>query len=423
MSINESEDRSPSHTWTFFCLLASLFFCTWVIVAHGSAVPLADQEELLAFARGPLRFDNGIVSMLFVKALGIFDSSNERYNLAVKLCAMALYLATSYALARVTLYSLRLLPLFLILLVVSRQPFLWNSKEVIGGILFNLAFLSYFSQARGFLLGALVAMAALGKPENLVFSSLFFGFIFFETKDSERRWELLRGFSVISFFAFLVMFFQPSSNDGMARATAAIRAHYGVLVYKHQCCLPRTTESLGKEIPPTSDFREPNVAKSDPLSAWLSTEILSSPLVDGKTGLSQLIRSNWRRYFDFLALALIQTTINLFSYCPIPLLAFALHRRTVRREQRKVDICEKVLLIGLLGYLPYFFISYFHIRYLARILPLALIVFLNIFMKEPDSGMRRIFGLLLLATLFWWLIPFYQELQWVTPEKQFFWPD
>ena len=406
--------------------LCSLLFVAvlgaWIIHSFGNREPFADQFDLLEVGRGPVRWDNGIVSVALVKAMRIFDTSNAAFNEAVRLLALILYFLSSYALGSAFLKKPRVLPIFLAFLLVSRSPFLWNSKEVITGVLFNLAFLGLTPGVPAFLSGLLIALAGFGKPETLLFALLLLLFQCKGTPGTARKGALLLGFLCPLLLSAFLLQSKEKSSDGMERAKLSLAQHYGVLVYKHQCCLPESETGKRAELE-KNDFRSEVIARRDPLIAWSHSELLEGTLLQGRRTLSEIIPGNFRVYLDFLALAFMQSMLNLLFFCPFLLILLGLRLQRAAGGENSLQPLEKVFLLSLLGFLPYFFLSFLHIRFLARIVPLALIVFLNCYQNESRPRSRALFGLLLILSFLWWAAPMIQELQGITPQKQFWWPD
>jgi len=355
-------------------LLALLVvLASWLVVAHPTTA-IWDQKALLASRfEGPLYPSpaRGFTSQLLVAIWhGLSPLSESSWNEQIKVLALALYAGAATLLASALLSRRGLVAVFLLLLFASQYPLLWLSSELFTGALLCLALWARATARPSWLLGLLLALLGLAKPEVILVSLVLL--VWWGAKRSSRR----DGIVLVACFAastalllaagFLAEgldYFHTYTGKPGGRSFASFRQHYAALVAPLQV--------LGS--PP------------DP---WIESSLYFDRIFPGAETMTDVVTGHFPRYVEFVALSCARGALRAGWVLNYAALAVPLVAVGSRRAGRITPFTEheRTLLLSFVGIVPFVLLSFPHVRYLARYYPLFLILVLGAAERLHDRG-------------------------------------
>jgi hypothetical protein len=310
----------------------------------------------------------GIVPHL---AIGVYNKviqpSEAAQNIHIKILAMLLFMTAAFVLARSVLQNNRLTALFLLFLVLSRYPFLWLSTEL---IIAAALFLAIWVMIKGFhplIVSLTFVLMAFSKPEMALVAVVFLVYYGIRLKKSGTPVRIL----IIGFFAFSLLLVAPGiigqGTDyfsGENRSYFSFGQHYAALVAKHQVSksVPDPWEEYYRYL--EADF--PGTANM--LDVWFKYPL---------------------KYFDFVMLSIghgLVKCVQLFHMLWILLVMIPVF---YIRKRIKLLPAEKMILLSLIGCIPFILFAFPHIRYLARYYPLVIILTLMFLKRLLDEKWKE----------------------------------
>jgi hypothetical protein len=352
--------------------------------------PVWDQSFIgYRFSSGYPHFETGIVSHLLVGAVNaLVPYEPVSSNTLVRALAALLYLGSGGLLAWSLTGRERLwgFVAFMLLLASTRFPFLWLSSELFAG-----AFLMLFlwSLARGHtfaVTGLFLVLFSLSKAD-LALPGVLVGAYLVLRPDPVSRWRraaLLAGMSAVLVVPSL---FTPSYYGQFGgRTWVAFGQHYGELVREVQL--------------------EPAPA------GWGSWVMYLDRAFPGATSVWEAAVAYPRRYLYFVSLSVAESAIRLVPAKLLLLIPLAAFFFTRMRTSWKVTV-----LLLLTTLVPIILFSFLHVRYQARLYPLALsIIFAGLRAESHPRWHEGALAVVLAALLLWQavdLAPVLQSAYWL----------
>jgi len=331
-----------------------------VILAHPRPAVWDQQALLAASFRAPELPSpaRGFTSQLIVASYrAVTAGEGASLNSGVRVVAAALYLAAAAWLGASLLRRRALVALLLAFVASSRYPLLWLSSELFAGAFLMAAVAAWSRGASPWILGALLALLGLCKPDVIVVSIALLGYWVHRSDSSSEAWALVAGFGV----ALGVLLLPGTVSDGVAyfrtyggsggRGFASFAQHYAALVAPLQVAGP-------------------------PPNPWTETGIYMARQFPDAHDMGDVVFGHFPRYASFVALATVRGLFRagyLFHslVLAIPCLVWGWRRGGFTASER-----EKALLVCFVGLLPFVLFAYPHIRYLARYYPLVVLLML-----------------------------------------------
>lgn len=327
---------------TALAALAALVLAWTFILAH-PWMPTIDQAALLGWANYPT-YDQEIVPRLVEGALyAIGPRDLVGANLLLRLLSAALYIGTAALLAQQVLRRNSTRFAFLALLTASAFPVLWLSSELIAGALVCLAVWLAMMTRHHWLLGMILAALALTKSE-LIVMSLAIGALYLRRNPEAWR-SLLAGFIGL----------------GLVLILPGALIHRGAFFYT-----TRAWVAFGQHY---ASALEPLQIGPHP-EPWGHWDVYATATLPGASSVPQVILHYPKLYTDFVSLSVVTGIWNAAHALGLILVAIGI-RIMLRSPNRQF---EKWLLVSLVVLLPEVLLSYPHIRYMAKLVPLALMV-------------------------------------------------
>jgi len=207
----------------------------------------------------------------------------------------------------------------------------------------------------------LLACFAFSKPDLILTGGLLAIFLIVWQRESWPRKGLRAAFLAAAFAALLIPALIFDEGEPYNRSLVSLIQHYAVLVSRHQM------------IP---DAPEP----------WSNSYAYSVPVFDHPPSLRALITNNPRAYYDFVFLSLGQSLYNVVI-SGLVLIVPGWWYCWRRLRDRRFKIATVILLLGLL---PILFLSFTHVRYLARFYPLLLFgIYSYSAQSDPSSNWQH----------------------------------
>ena len=101
--------------------------------------------------------------------------------------------------------------------------------------------------------------------------------------------------------------------------------------------------------------------------------------------MKEIILKHPKKYYDFLCLSVGHGMKRMFVLFHVLLIFIFIIYKSVRKGWYRMDLFGKLLLLSLIGTIPYVLFSFPHIRYLARYYPLAIILLLSFIENCKDD--------------------------------------
>ena len=374
--------RSTGLSWRSVdtaCLVLLGIGSTLVILSH-PWTPWADQAQLLrcAPALGSYPSLTDGVASCWTSALVALATGRDvvSWNLGFRIVAMWLYLGGALLLARHALESPWARVLALVVVVASRSPFIWLSSEILAGAALCLAVTAVVHGRLPLFTGAALGLLSAVKPDLVLVAVALYSWAFWKAPARPARVRLTLGVAIVALLFVLPGF-----------------ASYG-----------------------------PEYLHRSPDRAWMSFGqhagiVLSGELVweDWETRIQQYfpgahdVWSAASAYPDqYMSFVRRSATIGLhranFLFREMVLLAAILVLLLLGRFTRLTSEM-KLLGVSLVGVVPMVLLSFPHMRYMARYLPIVVIVLLQGSIGAAERGPRLV-RILVAATLFFTLVPY-----------------
>lgn len=404
---------NQAHTNLLRALVTLIICCSMsaVFISQTPHSPRWDQSTLINSHSYPA-IHSGLTSQLLVRPISIHGAADQTLlNTQVRMLGMFVYLTGAWLLALSVLKDPRLIFFFMALVLVSRYPFLWLSSELFAGGLLCAAIAVLNKRSRPLAGGILLGLAGLSKPDIILTSMVLVAVCLFLSRDRPQYNIKI----VCAFFLTLTLmilpgiiqhgasYISPDVEPGShSRSFFSFGQHYAALKSEPQQ-IPDKNPWLSWESYMAEDFPNAHSVK-DVVFKHTGTYLAFV----GKS--AQRGASNFLLTFHVLTLALV----------------FAWMARSEFRADRAM------VLIGwtLIGMLPLVLLSYPHVRYFARWLPLVLIFLMfcyrELAKKTDDRRItmlrRGVLGSLILYFLCSVILIIGDYQQWVLGETYWF-PD
>jgi hypothetical protein len=349
-----------------------------LIVLRPGVEPMWDQSFIgYRFAQGYPHFESGIVSHLLVGLVNsVVPFQPEVSNTLVRAVAALLYVGAASVLAWSVTgpERLRAFVAFVLLVVSTGFPFLWLSSELFAGAFLMLLLWSVVREHSIVVLGLLLGLFAFSKAD-LALPGLLMGAYLVLRAGPVARWRRALVVGAVAAVLLVPSLWTPSYYARFGgRTWVAFSQHYGELVKEHQ---------LG-EAPSGFGAGRRYTAISFPGATTVGEAALRYP----------------RRYVHFVALALAESSIRLVRTKLLLLLPAALLLFGALRPSWRISV-----LILLSSLVPIVLLSFLHVRYQARLYPLALfVIFAGLRAGSLHPWQRRALAALLAAVLVWQLV-------------------
>jgi hypothetical protein len=360
-----------------------------ILLAPG-AEPVWDQTFIgYRFSGAYPHFEGGIVSHLLVgivNALVPFEPVSS--NTLIRTLAALLYLGSAGLLAWSVTGPKRLWGFlaFMLLLASSRFPFLWLSTELFAGAFLMLFLWSLVREHPFPATGLFLVLFSLSKADLVLPGALIGTYLVFRPDPVSR---LLRAAILGGIVALLVV---PSLSTPSyyaqfgGRTWVSFGQHYGTLVQTLQV----------EPAPP----------------GWTASLMYLERGFPGAANVWEAALGYPRRYLYFVSLSVAESAIRLLPAKLIVLIPVAAYFFTRMKRPWQVTV-----LLILTSVVPVILLSFMHVRYQARLYPLALfIIFAGL---QSESHRRRpeiVLGGVLAALLVWQvvdLVPVLQSAYWL----------
>lgn len=361
-----------------------------LILLRAGVEPIWDQTFITYhFSHGYPTFDTGIVSHLLVgvvNALLVYDPVLS--NAIIRALAALLYMGAAGLLAWSLTGSERLVGfvVFLLLLVSARFPFLWVSSELFAGA-FLMLFLWSLVRGHAFAVtGCFLVLFSLSKAD-LALPGLLVGAYLVLRPGPESRWRraaVLGGFAAVLVAPALLSTSYYAQFGG--RTWVSFGQHYGELVRHHQ---------LGPSP-----------------SGWEEWPLYLNRGFPGAGSVWEAAIGYPRRYVHFVSLSSAESVLRLWQSKLLFLVPLA-----VWLFARMPDSWRVVVLLLLANLLPIVLLSFLHVRYQARLYPLALfVIFAGLRSSATPAWAKRAVMAALALLLLWQavaLVPVLRSAYWL----------
>jgi hypothetical protein len=355
---------------------ALVLAASWVILANPRE-PVWDQLALLEarfqapYYPSPAR---GFTSELIVAIYRFaWSGGTAAQNAGLRVIAMVFYTLSAALLARELLRNRAVVALFLCLLFTSQYPFLWLSSELFTGAFLMLAITAWVAGASPWLVGGLLALLGLCKPDVILVSVALLAYW------AHRRSGRGEGRALVLSFALSLVvlllpgwwaagwdYFRTYGGSG-GRSFASFSQHYAALIAHFQ---------IG----------------GAPPNPWTETAAYMQRHFPDARNMSDVVLGHFPRYAEFVALSTVRGLFRFgyvanYSVLAVPCLAWGW-----RRGRFTLTDQEKTLYLSFIGFAPFVLFSYPHVRYLARYYPIFLLlvlVALERVLAIEDRAMRR----------------------------------
>ena len=343
------------------CLLAGLIVASGWIIAANPQEPVWDQQALLDARFGGPSLPapaTGFTSQLIVAlASPLLSDAPAVRNSAVRVIAMALYLASAGLLASRLLHQRAAVAVLLLFVTVSQYPFLWLSSELFTGALLMFAIAAWAGGAPPAVTGGLLALLGLCKPDVILVAVTLLAWWAHRAPDRREAAILVTAFGATLFALLLpgtlaagLDYFRSYGGSG-GRSFASFGQHYAAIAASFQ---------IGATAP----------------NPWTETAVYLERHFPGATRLSDVVFGHFPRYVEFVALACVRGLFRAAHVANYAALAIPFLVWTWRRAKHPLGDREKTLCLTFVGVLPFVLFAYPHVRYLARYYPIFVLLLL-----------------------------------------------
>jgi hypothetical protein len=355
---------------------ALVLAASWVILATPRE-PVWDQLALLeASFRAPHHPSpaRGFTSELLVAIYrAAWGGEGAAQNAGLRLIAMLLYTVSAALLARALLRRRASVALFLCLLFSSQYPFLWLSSELVTGAFLMAAICAWTLGASPWLVGALLALLGLCKPDVIVVALALLAYWTHRRSGREEGVALAVGFALCLGALLLpgwllagADYFRTYGGSG-GRSFASFSQHYAALIAHLQ------------------------IAAAPP-NPWSDPAAYVQRHFPGARSMADVVIGHFPRYLEFVALSTVRGLFRAgyvvnYAALAVPCLAWGWRRGGFALGDR-----ERTLLLSFIGFVPFVLFSYPHVRYMARYYPIFLLLLLSAFERVlaiEDRALRR----------------------------------
>jgi hypothetical protein len=338
---------------------------TAVLIVANSGRPVFDQASLVGI---PLdhypAFDDEVVPRLLAGTLyAVGPRSLAAANTLLRLASAAVYVGAAALLARSLLRTSWARAALLALLLASGYPFLWLSSELLAGAFLCLAIWLVVTYRSPWLIGACLGALSLTKSEMVVASAAI-ALVYLRYRPDRIR-PLLTGFAVLVAALIAPGLAQHGAGFFVNRSWSAFGQHYAAMA---------------------SEFHL--MADRDPWNDWTRYVAASFP---GDSSVLQVVLHHKVQYTYYVTLAAITGLWNAWRAFGLLLVAIAL-RIARRGSPRSVD---GWLLVAMVTLIPEVLVAYPHVRYLAKLAPLVVMIPLAEIERRRDGWGIVAAGLLL----------------------------
>jgi hypothetical protein len=360
-----------------------------ILIAPGVR-PVWDQSFIAyRFSSGYPHFETGIVSHLLVGTVNaLVPYEPVSTNTLIRALAALLYLGSAALLAWSLTGRDRLWAFvaFTLLAATTRFPFLWLSSELFAGA-FLMLFLWSLVRGHAFpITGLLLVLFSLSKADLALPGVLVAGYLVLRP-DPLPRWQRAAWLGGMAALLVVPSLFTPSYYGQFGgRTWVAFGQHYGELVRELQL--------------------EPAPA------GWGAWVMYLDRAFPGAGSVWEAATAHPRRYLYFVSLSLAESTIRLLPaklLLLIPLAAYFFPR---------MPASWKVTVLLLLStVVPIVLLSFLHVRYQARLYPIALFVIFAGLRAGTHRRWQELAVAGVLAAILLWqvvdLVPVLQSAHWL----------
>jgi len=353
-ALSKQDDNVNWKVWIF---LVIAIVVSAIIISSFTKPIIYDQEiAKYRFDNGYPSITSGIVSHLVIGTYNlVVNPSDTAQNIHIKTFSMILFYISAFLLAFSILKNRFLAALFLVLLFVSRYPFLWLSTELLVASFLFLAIWSMVNEFHPLIVSLFLVLCCFSKPELIVVVLGLMVYYGVKLRRQKKSWVLLIiGFMAFSFLAVSPGLIKRGGNffSGNNRSLFSFGQHYAALFFRHQ-------------------------ASPNPPDPWDDYYRYIQNNFKGAENMVDVVLKYPFKYFDYLLLSFgrgMQKAIVLFHILWI-IIAMMLYRYL--KDRITLSTGEKLMVISFIGYLPFILFSFPHIRYLARYFPLVLVLLLK----------------------------------------------
>jgi hypothetical protein len=349
---------------------------SWVILANPRE-PVWDQLALLEARFQAPHYPSparGFTSELIVAIYrAAWSGGRAAQNAGLRVIAMVLYTLSAALLARALLRNRALVAFFLCLLFTSQYPFLWLSSELFTGAFLMLAITAWTAGASPWLVGGLLALLGLCKPDVIIVSFALVAYWTHRRSGREEGRALVVSFALS--LAVLLLpgwlaagwdYFRTYGGTG-GRSFASFSQHYAALIAHFQIA----------GVPP---------------NPWTETAAYVQRHFPDARNMSDVVLGHFPRYVEFVALSTVRGLFRAgyvvnYAALAVPCLAWGWRRGRFALTDR-----EKTLYLSFIGFAPFVLFAYPHVRYLARYYPIFLLlvlIALERVLAIEDRALRR----------------------------------
>lgn len=359
----EAQDR-----YLFVLLLLSLLVSFALILRESGTVPawpmdqhfvstvdlrLGRSEGHWVFHYPILGHAGGITPSVIAGAYKLLiPTSPQTLNWHIRALSAALYLVSAYLLCKTIIKAPSLRPITLIVIATSGSQILQPSSEVIAGGLLGLFIVCAMKRYHPLLSAGFLVAFGLCKIELLLsIPALTLAWYLYQRRVSTRRATIIP-IAVLAWFALLVLpglVVHGPELLGVSRSFLTFSITYNWMFAPHQF----------------SGYVEP--ANMD----WTSFAAAQFPGANSVLDVIQRFPTKYLHFFSICFFESLLTFIETFRFMLIPMALLIVSRCSIPRLRFPI-MCILALVIFTL--LPASLLTWIHVRYLARYVPLVLCV-------------------------------------------------
>jgi len=344
-------------------LVALLIFGITLIFKYPS-IPVFDQFFV------KYRFDSGGFP-LFADGLGLWYLAGlynlirqppaELLNPEFKTIALLSYMVSGYFLARKVLKTEIFIILFSVLLFSSRLPFLWLSSELLCGTFLMLAVLSIISEWRPIVVGIVLAVLALLKPDMPLIALVLLLYYCFKVAKPKQWLKVCATFAFIT-IACVIPSLLVTPGQSLSRSFLAFAQHYTFVFRIHQ-------------------------VNHEYYNSWDDWPTFMKGIFPGANSMGEVILNYPRKYLDAVVLMVVKSAINFAKLHNFLLIIVGVRLWLWLKHRVVFSSFERLTLLTFIGLIPIVAFAYLHIRYQARYYPLVVILCLGFVQRLRSEGL------------------------------------
>lgn len=306
----------------------------------------------------------GVVPHLLIGVYNkLVQPPESSQNVQIKILSMLVFMTAVFLLARSALKDDRLAALFMVLIFLSRYPFLWLSSELITGAALALAIWAIINRIHPAWVALTLVSLAFTKPEMALVALIFLVYYALQLKkDNNLTGKPLRTLLLTFALIWGLLLLPGVITRGIKyfseenRAFFSFGQHYATLVEPHQ-------------------------VMHEPPDSWQEYYKYMDNNFKGARGMLDVWTKYPRKYVDFVMLSMGRGTmkfLQLFHLFCFILAGMVLYY--IKKGMQAAPV-ERLILISLVGVIPFVLFAFPHIRYLARYYPLIILSIL-LFLKR-----------------------------------------